>query len=77
MDGSMMGRWLIMIGIGIVIIGFLFWLGGKMGLPFGQLPGDVSVSGEKYGFYFPIVTSIILSILLTVIINVVLWILRK
>jgi uncharacterized membrane-anchored protein YitT (DUF2179 family) len=71
------GKILIIIGAVIVIIGLIFWLFGKLGLPMGQLPGDINVSGEKYSFSFPIVSSILASIILTIIINVVLYFFRK
>lgn len=70
-------KWLMIIGIIIVLIGALIWLGSKLGIPFGQLPGDIHVSGENSSFYFPIVTSIVVSIILTIIINVALAIFRK
>ena len=38
-------------------------------LPFGKLPGDIAITGERGGFYFPIVTMLIISVVLTVIIN--------
>jgi hypothetical protein len=38
-------------------------------LPFGRLPGDIAIEGERGGFYFPIVTMIVISIVLTVLLN--------
>jgi hypothetical protein len=77
MDTNSIARFLVLVGIIIIVIGALFWIGGKMGLPLGNLPGDIKVSKEKYGFYFPIVTSIVISIVLTIIVNFILWIMRK
>ncbi len=70
-------RWMIYIGIGFLILGFLVWIGGKMHIPFGRLPGDIAIKKEKYAIYFPIVTSIFLSIFLTIVLNVIFWIFRK
>lgn len=64
-----MGKWLMILGGIILFAGAFIWFGSKLGLPFGQLPGDIKVSGENYSIYFPIVTSIIISIILTVLIN--------
>lgn len=72
-----LGKWLVLLGCFLIFLGGLVWLFSKMGLPFGQLPGDIKVSGEKFSLYFPIVTSIILSIVLTIIINVVLALFKK
>jgi hypothetical protein len=58
-----MQKALIITGILIVIVG-LFWPLAKE-IPLGRLPGDISVKGEKYSFYFPIVTCIVISIIVT------------
>ena len=58
-----MGKTLVVIGLGIAALGLLI----MAGVPFGRLPGDVYVRRGNFGFYFPIVTSIILSIILTLI----------
>ena len=73
----MIGKWLILIGFVFILLGGLVWLFSKFGIPFGQLPGDIHYSQEKFSFYFPIVTSIVLSIILTVIINIILAVFRK
>jgi uncharacterized protein HemY len=77
MDSSNFGKWFIYAGIGLVVIGLLIWLGAKLGISFGKLPGDVHVQKEKFSFYFPIMTSIIVSVVLTLIINLIFWFLRK
>jgi DUF2905 family protein len=72
-----LGKWLIYIGLGIFILGILIWLGSKIGIPFGKLPGDIHVERGKSNFYFPIVTCIVISVLLTLLLNFFLWIFRK
>ncbi len=56
----------LLIGIGaiLIIVGFLWQIGGRF-LPLGKLPGDIVVEKENVRFYFPIVTCIIISILLS------------
>jgi hypothetical protein len=61
------GRILLILGIVLVVVGGLAALGVR--LPFGRLPGDIAIEGERGGFYFPIVTMIIVSVVLTVLIN--------
>jgi hypothetical protein len=61
------GRVLLVIGILLVIVGGLAVLGIR--LPFGRLPGDIAIEGERGGFYFPIVTMIVVSIVLTILLN--------
>ena len=57
------GKILVLIGLGIAGIGLLM----MVGIPFGRLPGDIIVRRGPFSFYFPLATSIILSILLTLI----------
>ncbi|HVH25364.1 MAG TPA: DUF2905 domain-containing protein [Vicinamibacterales bacterium] len=59
-----MGRTLVLIGLGIAGLGLLI----MAGVPFGRLPGDIYVRRGNFGFYFPVVTSIVLSIILTLLI---------
>jgi len=62
-----LGRILLVIGIVLVVVGGLAALGVR--LPFGRLPGDTAIEGERGGFYFPVVTMIVVSVVLTVLIN--------
>jgi ribose/xylose/arabinose/galactoside ABC-type transport system permease subunit len=39
----------------------------------GRLPGDIRVSGERFSFYFPIVTCLLASLLVTAL----LWLWRR
>ena len=58
-----MGRFLVLLGLGLAAIGLLVMLG----IPFGRLPGDIVYRRGSFTFYFPIVTSILLSLLITLI----------
>lgn len=62
------GRILLVLGIVLVVIGGLAVLGVR--LPFGRLPGDIAIEGERGGFYFPVVTMIVVSVVLTVVLNI-------
>ena len=61
------GRVVLIIGGVLVVVGLLAMLGVRP--PFGRLPGDIAIEGERGGFYFPIVTMIIVSVVLTVLFN--------
>jgi hypothetical protein len=56
-------KFLIVLGIVILLVG-LFWPLVRE-LPLERLPGDISMKGEKYSFYFPIVTCIVISIIVS------------
>ncbi|WP_018138812.1 MULTISPECIES: DUF2905 domain-containing protein [unclassified Thioalkalivibrio] len=59
------GKWLIVIGGLIVLIGLLWpWLGK---VPWGRLPGDIVIERENARFYFPITTMIIVSVVISII----------
>ena len=62
-----LGRIVLIIGIGLVVIGGLAVLGVR--LPFGRLPGDIAIEGERGGIYIPIATMIIISVVLTLLAN--------
>jgi len=62
-----LGRVLVIIGVVLVVVGGLAMLGVR--LPFGRLPGDIAIEGERGGFYFPIVTMIVVSVILTILVN--------
>ena len=68
------GRYLIILGAGIVVVGLVIVLAGKFpGLRIGRLPGDIYIAREKWGFYFPLATSIILSVIL----SLILWLFSR
>ena len=69
-----LGRFVIIFGIVIVLVGFVLYAGwGPKAFGWmGRLPGDIRVEKDNFRFYFPLATSIILSILLTVILRLVL-----
>ncbi len=77
MEGQNFGKWFIYVGLGLIAIGLLVWLGSKLGISFGKLPGDIHMQKEKFSFHFPIVTSIIVSIVLTILINLIFWLFRS
>jgi hypothetical protein len=58
-----MQRLLIALGLVLLAAGLLWpWLSK---LPWGRLPGDISIERENFGFYFPLGTSIVVSIVLS------------
>ncbi len=77
MDLSSFGKWIVLFGLAIVIVGLVVWLAGKVGLPFGSLPGDIRVERPGFSFSFPVVTCIVISVVLTVLLNLIMWFFRK
>jgi hypothetical protein len=59
-----MQRVLILLGLLLLLAGLAWpWLSR---LPFGRLPGDITIERENFSFYFPITTGLLLSLFLSV-----------
>jgi hypothetical protein len=66
-----MARWLIILGVVLVVAGLLWpWI-TKLGL--GRLPGDIVVERESFRLYLPITTSLLISVAL----SLILWLLNR
>ena len=71
---SEIGRWLIGLGVVLLIAGLLFLAVGR--LPWlGRLPGDIIIERPSLKVYIPVVTMILVSLILTLLANVIarLW----
>jgi hypothetical protein len=64
-------RFLITLGVAILIIGLLWPVLGKIGL--GRLPGDILIRRDNFTFYFPIVTCLLVSAVL----SLILWLANR
>lgn len=64
------GRWLVIAGVGLALIGSFVWLLGKFFPNLSQFPGTIRVQGAGLTCVFPLLASIILSILLTILLNI-------
>jgi hypothetical protein len=62
-----LGRFLVIAGTVIVVVGVLFLLADKF--PVGRLPGDLRLGNEKVRIYIPVATCLLLSIIITLIVN--------
>ncbi|KAA9339275.1 DUF2905 domain-containing protein [Hymenobacter busanensis] len=69
-----LGKLLVLLGLGIVILGAVIWLGGGSLLSwFGRLPGHIRIERPGFRFYAPIVSMLLVSLLL----SAVLWLVRR
>ncbi len=70
-----LGRWLVFLGLFLVLVGGVLILASRFSLPLGRLPGDIVIHRDGFTCMFPIATSILLSILLTIVLNLIvrLW----
>ena len=58
-----LGRFLVVIGILLVVVGGLAMAGIR--LPLGRLPGDISITGDRGGLFIPLGTMLVVSVVLT------------
>lgn len=65
------GKWIIIIGLLIVLAGVIIYFFHDKLHWIGRLPGDIRIERENFKFYFPLATMIVLSLLLTLIINII------
>jgi hypothetical protein len=66
------GRLLIIAGIGLIVIGGILILLGRIpGLSVGKLPGDLSWENGDVRFFAPIGMMLLISIILTILLNVI------
>ncbi len=79
MELDQLGKLLLLIGGGIVLLGGLFLLASRIpGLNrFGRLPGDIRIEGENFSCFAPIVSMLILSILLSLALNIIVRLLNR
>ena len=63
MVGSPMSRFLITLGVVLVVAGLLWPLLDKVGI--GRLPGDIVVEKGSFRFYLPLTTSLLISLVLS------------
>lgn len=64
-----MARFLIVLGLAILLVGLLWPYLSKLGL--GRLPGDIVIERENVTLYIPLATCLLLSLVLSLIIWVV------
>lgn len=58
---------MVVIGIVLAVVGGLAMAGIR--LPFGRLPGDIAITGDRGGVYIPLGTMLVVSIVLTLLFN--------
>ncbi len=77
------GRLLIVAGLALAAVGLVLTLAEKwpgVGALFswvGRLPGDFSITRERFSLYVPIATSLVLSLLLSLLAYVLSWLFRR
>ena len=66
-----LGKLLVVIGGLLVLAGLVVMFIGRIGLPLGKLPGDITYRGKNTTVYFPLATSILISVVLSLVLYLV------
>jgi hypothetical protein len=62
-----LGRFVVVIGILLVVVGGLAMVGIR--LPFGRLPGDIAITGDRGGIFIPLGTMLVISLVLSLVVG--------
>ena len=73
--GRNVGPVVVVVGILVVAIGVLIWVGGFSW--FGRLPGDVRIERGNVRVYIPLVSMLLVSVVATLLLSVVRHLFRR
>lgn len=64
------GKWILLVGVVLVIVGSIwYFLGDKLSF-IGNLPGDIKYEGDNFRFYFPLMTMLLISVIINIVIRI-------
>lgn len=66
-----LGKIFIFLAVIMALIGCVLLLAGKMNLPFGHLPGDITYHKKNLTVFAPFGTMIVISLVLTIVVNII------
>jgi H+/Cl- antiporter ClcA len=67
------GKYILFLGLILVVVGGVLWLSGNKLSWLGNLPGDIRIEKENVKIYIPITTMILVSVVL----SLVFWLIRR
>jgi hypothetical protein len=70
---SQTGKYLILIGGAILVLGIIIYFFGGSLKWLGHLPGDIRIERENFRFYFPLTTLILINLVIYLILRVWKW----
>lgn len=63
------GKMLLILGVFLTLTGAAIMLAGKLGIPFGKLPGDITYHKKNVTVFFPLGTMLVISLTVSLILN--------
>ena len=67
---NQLGKALIGMGLLLVAVGVALVLAGKLNIPFGKLPGDITYQKKNLTVFAPFGTMLVVSVVLSIIFNI-------
>lgn len=64
------GKWIILVGVALVIVGSIWYFFGDKLSFIGNLPGDIKYEGDNFRFYFPLMTMLLISVIINIVIRI-------
>lgn len=68
---EVIGRWLVIAGIGLALLGGIVWLMARLFPNLSQFPGTIRFQTGSLTCVIPLLASILLSVILTILLNVI------
>jgi hypothetical protein len=65
------GKFIVLIGVVIVVVGLIVYFFHDKLDWIGRLPGDINFKKNNFRFYFPFTTMLLISLILTLIVNLI------
>jgi hypothetical protein len=72
-----LARWLVALGLVLILAGGIVYLAGRLGLQPGRLPGDLRLERGSLTCLVPLGSSLLISIVLTVLLNLLIRLLNR
>jgi hypothetical protein len=70
---NQVGKYLVVIGAVILVVGVIIYFFGGSLKWMGHLPGDIRIERENFKFYFPLTTLLLINLLIFLIIRIWKW----
>lgn len=64
------GKWIILVGVALVIVGSIWYFFGDKLSFIGNLPGDIKYEGDNFRFNFPLMTMFLISVIINIVIRI-------
>jgi len=65
------GKWIILAGVLIILIGVVIYFFHDRLRWIGRLPGDIRIERENFRFYFPFTTMLLASVIVSLLLRII------